>query len=283
MTLLRLISGCLLVVSGIVWGETKTGEPTNAAEAIAKKEERNAKLDRSYRTWKANLPPAQQKWEDTLEANLGSFYFPHHVKDKLIGLETAWDYVEDVENLPRVLLIGDSISRGYTQAIRKALLGKANVHRAPANCGSSATGIKKLSVWLEGGPWDVIHFNFGIHDRSTSDKLYASNLEQIVVELEKTHSRLIWANTTPTVSEQNSEHFTPERCASLNAIAGEIMQRHQIPVDDLCSLVQPRLAELQQSGNVHFTDKGYDVLGAQVAAEILEILAAAPTQPIQVK
>jgi lysophospholipase L1-like esterase len=54
-------------------------------------------------------------------------------------------------------------------------------------------------------------------------------------------------------------------------------------VDDLCSLVQPRLAELQQPGNVHFTDKGYDVLGEQVAAEILEILAAAPTQPIQVK
>jgi hypothetical protein len=69
--------------------------------------------------------------------------------------------------LPRVLLIGDSVSRGYTQAVRTALAGKANVHRAPANCGPTASGIKNIEVWLGDGKWDVIHFNFGIHDRNT--------------------------------------------------------------------------------------------------------------------
>src|SRR5690606_40932947 len=68
-----------------------------------------------------------------------------------LGRSNAWDYVEDDPALPRVLLIGDSVSRGYTQAVRKALQGKVNVHRAPANCGPTATGLKKMDVWLEIG------------------------------------------------------------------------------------------------------------------------------------
>lgn len=46
--------------------------------------------------------------------------------------------------------------------------GAANVHRAPANCGPTASGLKNIDVWLGDGKWDVIHFNFGIHDRATS-------------------------------------------------------------------------------------------------------------------
>jgi hypothetical protein len=33
--------------------------------------------------------------------------------------------------LPRVLLIGDSISKGYTPEVQKLLAGKANVHFSP--------------------------------------------------------------------------------------------------------------------------------------------------------
>lgn len=39
---------------------------------------------------------------------------------------SAWDYVEDDPKLPRVLIIGDSISRAYTVPVRSALAGKAN-------------------------------------------------------------------------------------------------------------------------------------------------------------
>ena len=42
--------------------------------------------------------------------------------------------IEDVKGLPRVLLIGDSISIGYTLPVRNLLYGKANVHRPPVNC-----------------------------------------------------------------------------------------------------------------------------------------------------
>ena len=42
--------------------------------------------------------------------------------------------VVDDPALPRVLIIGDSISIGYTLPLRAALDGIANVHRPPTNC-----------------------------------------------------------------------------------------------------------------------------------------------------
>ena len=78
--------------------------------------------------------------------------------------------VEDAANLPRVLLIGDSISIGYTAAVRELLKGKANVHRPPTNCASTLVGLKSLEAWLGDKKWDVIHFNWGLHDLKYIDE-----------------------------------------------------------------------------------------------------------------
>jgi hypothetical protein len=43
--------------------------------------------------------------------------------------DPSLDPINDDPALPRVLLIGDSISMGYTLPVRTALKGKANVHR----------------------------------------------------------------------------------------------------------------------------------------------------------
>ena len=142
-------------------------EPTNVKEAAAIKAREKAELDKKYQAWVAKLSPAQQAWERTLQAELGDFYLPIHKREKVAGKSNAWDFVEDDPSLPRVLLIGDSVSRAYTRTVRKELRGIANVHRAPANCGPTSTGLKKIDVWLGDGKWDVIHFNFGIHDRAT--------------------------------------------------------------------------------------------------------------------
>ncbi|MFY8230115.1 MAG: SGNH/GDSL hydrolase family protein, partial [Opitutales bacterium] len=151
--------------------EPPKGEPTNAkeaaAQAAAKKAAQDKVVDEKYQGWAATLSPEAQAWEKVLQSQLGNFYLPLHKRDKVAGKSNAWDFVQDDPKLPRVLLIGDSVSRGYTQPTRVALAGKANVHRAPANCGPTASGLKNLDVWLGAGKWDVIHFNFGIHDRAT--------------------------------------------------------------------------------------------------------------------
>lgn len=287
--MLRLVSLGILSLLSMVYGETPTNSepplsapvttnpPAQATPSIAPddaslKSEATRKIDAKYEEWKSTLSPERRKWEETLDATLGSFYLPGRKSDVVSGKPDAWDFVEDDPNLPRVLLIGDSISRGYTMDVRKALAGKANVHRAPENCGSSTRGLKNLSIYLGDEKWDVIHFNFGIHDRNAKPDEYTANLEQIISGLDKSGAKLIWARTTPSASATNNEHYSPEQCVKLNETADAVMMKHGIPEDDLYTLVQPRLAELQLTNNVHFNDQGYALLGNQVASSILMVL-----------
>ena len=62
---------------------------------------------------------------------------------------------------------------------------------------TTATGLKKMDVWLGDGKWDVIHFNFGIHDRATPISNYTQRLEQLIERMKKTGAKLDWASTMP--------------------------------------------------------------------------------------
>ena len=255
--------------------EPPKGEPTNAkeaaAQAAAKKAAQDKVVDEKYQAWVAKLSPEAQAWEKVLQSQLGNFYLPLHKRDKVAGKSNAWDFVLDDPKLPRVLLIGDSVSRGYTQPTRVALAGKANVHRAPANCGPTASGLKNLDVWLGAGKWDVIHFNFGIHDRATPAADYVKRLEEIVARLEKTGAKLIWASTTP-IPDNPAQKQTAQSVVDKNALAAEVMKKHGIPTDDLFGAMTPRLKEFQPPLDVHYTGAGYDFLGAKVGESVLAVL-----------
>jgi len=246
------------------------GEPTNAAEA-AKKAKADADLEAKYQALVAKLTPDQQAWERVLQDQLGSFYLPLHKRDKVAGRSNAWDFVQDDPTLPRVLLIGDSVSRGYTQAVREALAGKANVHRAPANCGPTASGLKNIDVWLGDGKWAVIHFNFGIHDRATPIPDYTQRLGQLVERMQKTGAKLIWASTTP-IPDDPARQQTAASIVERNQAAAELMAQHGIAIDDLFTAITPHLAEMQNPGDVHFNAQGYEFLGRTVAASIEEAI-----------
>jgi len=256
-----------LMVSPL-FGKDKKTEPTNAAEAAAKKAEQAADVNKKFAAWKATLAPDQQAWETVLEENLGSFYLPIYKKQKLTGRVTAWDYVVDDPKLPRVLLIGDSVSRGYTLAARKALAGKANVHRAPANCGPTATALKKLDVWLGKGDWDLIHFNFGIHDRRTPAADYESRLETIVERLKNTGAKLVWASSTPIPADWKEGPEIKTLLEEKNEIAARVMKQNGVEIDDLFTFITPHLPDTQNPKDVHFNSKGYEMLGKQVAQQI---------------
>jgi lysophospholipase L1-like esterase len=269
-----LLFSCLAV--GLIAAEPPKGEPTNAAEAAAqlaaKKVAQEKFIDDRYQALVAKLSPEEQAWEKVLQGQLGNFYLPLHKRDKIAGKSNAWDFVKEDPKLPRVLLIGDSVSRGYTQPTRVALAGKANVHRAPANCGPTASGLKNLEVWLGEGKWDVIHFNFGIHDRATPAADYVKRLEEIVTRLEKTGAKLIWASTTP-IPDNPAQKQTAQSVVEKNALAAEVMKKRGIPTDDLFGEMTPRLKEFQPPLDVHFTGAGYDFLGAKVGESILSVLA----------
>jgi lysophospholipase L1-like esterase len=246
-------------------------EPTNAQEAAAQKAAEEHKLDEDYQAVVAKLPAEQQAWERVLQQNLGAFYLPIHKREKVAGKSNAWDFVQDDPKLPRVLLIGDSVSRGYTQAARKALAGKANVHRAPENCGPTANGLKKLDVWLGDGKWDVIHFNFGIHDRATPLADYTQRLDQLIERMQKTDAKLVWCSTTP-IPDDAAKKQSAVSIVERNQAAAEVMKKRGIATDDLFTAITPHLAEMQNPNDVHFNAAGYDFLGQQVANSIEAVL-----------
>lgn len=247
------------------------GEPTNAAEAAAQKAKAEAIVDEQYQALVAKMSPEQQAWEQVLQSQLGGFYLPLHKRDKVAGRSNAWDFVADDPKLPRVLLIGDSVSRGYTQSVRKALAGKANVHRAPANCGPTASGLRNIDVWLGDGKWDVIHFNFGIHDRNTAVADYEQRLAQLIRRMEQTGAKLVWASTTP-IPDDPEKKQTAASIVDRNQVAAALMEKHGVATNDLFAVITPHLAELQNPNDVHFNAKGCDFLGETVAKAIAAAL-----------
>ena len=259
------------VLGGHCLAASEPAKAARTASAAASKPADDAAVEEKYQALVAKLPADEQAWERTLQANLGSFYLPIHKRERGEGIPNAWAFVKDDPRLPRVLLIGDSVSRGYTMAVRKVLAGRANVHRAPENCGGTANALKKLDMWLGDGKWDLIHFNFGIHDRATPAAQYEERLEKIVARLRKTGAKLVWASTTPIPRDEATKQ-TPESIVERNTVAAGVMQRHGIAVDDLFTFITPHLATAQNPNDVHFNAKGYDLLGSQVARSILESL-----------
>lgn len=264
--LTRALLLCLLLAGPAIAQQTKPAtEPSTGKELAQKKSEPGWDLDADAKR-KAAMSPEELAWETLLEQNLGSFYLPIHKKEKLAGKSNAWDFVQDDPKLPRVLLIGDSVSRAYTQAVRASLAGKANVHRAPENCGPTKNGLKKLDIWLGTGHWDVIHFNFGIHDRNTPPDEYEKNLREIVSRLKATKAKIIWATTTPT--PPNSKEYPAGRIEKLNEVAAKVAAENGLLVDDLYTYILPTLAQHQNPNDVHFNAAGYTRLSEKVTQSL---------------
>jgi len=195
--------------------------------------------------------------------------------------DPAFDQVKDDPKLPRVLLIGDSISIGYTIPVQKLLKGRVNVHRIPDNGGPTTNGLAKLPQWLGKGRWDVIHFNWGLHDlkimaddqRQVPPEAYEKNLRELVLQLKATGAALIWATTTPVPAGKLSPPRNADDVPAYNAIARKIMDENQIAIDDLYSFALPQLSKIQRPMNVHFTPEGSTALAGQVATSIESVLS----------
>jgi len=207
--------------------------------------------------------------------------------------DPAFAKVEDKPSLPRVLLIGDSISIGYTVDVQKLLAGKANVHRIPTNGGPTTNGLENLKKWLGDGKWDVIHFNWGLHDLkyvvrgstivdatavgahpqiALAD--YEKNLRELVAQLKATGAKLIWCSTTPVPPGAKGRIAGDE--LKYNEAAARVMKEAGIPTNDLHAHAAPKLSEIQQKADVHYNPAGSKYLGEKVAAEIEKLLPKSP-------
>ena len=174
---------------------------------------------------------------------------------------------------PRVLLIGDSICTYYTPFVKRAIRGKAEVRRS-GHAAHTRYGLEHLDKWLGKKPWDVIHFNWGLHDlknRGTKVPVeeYEKNLRKLVRRLKRTKAKLVFATTTP-VGPEAARRISD--VIKYNKAAIRVMKREGVPVNDIYAILIPQRRKIQTGDGVHFTDKGNRMIGEAVAGHILDLL-----------
>ncbi|WP_340113951.1 SGNH/GDSL hydrolase family protein [Maribellus mangrovi] len=198
------------------------------------------------------------------------------------------------DQLKKVLLLGDSISIGYTPFVQDLLKHLAVVSRPmlangrAENCQGTNNGVANIRRWIGDTKWDLIHFNFGLHDLKHVDsitgensdnaedplqadlKQYKKNLKKIVEELKQTGADLIFATTTPYPDTVSNPLRDPGMSEKYNRVAIKIMNKNNIGINDLYTFAEPRLDEIQIPDNVHFTEDGYRQLAKKVADRITE-------------
>lgn len=205
---------------------------------------------------------------------------PGHIALAQKKADPAFEPVKDDPKLPRVLLIGDSISIGYTLPTRTLLEGVANVHRIAENGGPTINGVKKIDTWLGDGKWDVIHFNWGLHDIKLDKEgkhqvpidAYEKNLRELVKKMKATKAKLIWASTTPVPEGKLNPPRKDADVVAFNAVARKIMEENGVAIDDLYEFARPKLEKIQLKENVHFTKDGSKVLAEEVTKHIKKSL-----------
>ena len=177
--------------------------------------------------------------------------------------------IEDVAGLPRILIVGDSISIGYTLPTRALLKGKANLHRIPTNGGPTTKGLAEIDKWLDKSKWDLIHFNWGLHDLKymgpkgenlypkekggkpqVAIEDYEKNLNKLVARMKKTGAKLVWRNTTPIPPGSKGRYVGDS--VRYNEAAARVMKKHDVPTLDLFTPSKKNMKTWMRPANVHY-------------------------------
>lgn len=178
-------------------------------------------------------------------------------------------------DLPRVLLIGDSIVAGYRNGVRDELSGKATVTAfSTSKCVGDPDLLVEVEYAMKHFRPAVIHFNNGLHGFTTTEAAYGRYLEQFVIDLGGLvpEAKLIWASSTPICGVDDAAGLDPVkngRVVERNRLAWAIMEKHGIAVNDLYSamLGQPGFRVDDQ---YHYNDAGQKFQAERVAAAIRE-------------
>ena len=194
---------------------------------------------------------------------------------------------------PKVLIMGDSISIGYTPYVVENLKGLAEVKRHRGNAGPTIRGLAKIEEWLGEEKWDLIHFNWGLwdmygweyHKEDRSPKAYGKRLEALVARLKETGAQLIWATTTPACPDnettmkrrfQQDVRIPSELEQKYLTVALGIMKKNGVQVNDLYAFIKPQWDKYAiADDNVHFKPEGKKALGKKVAEHIAGTLKEA--------
>lgn len=193
-------------------------------------------------------------------------------------------------NRPRVLLIGDSILNGYKKQVISSLEGKAYVD-AWVNPHHQSENLNKvlLPAVLANGPYEVVHFNMGLHGWTegrivdgTFEPLTKGYVQMLRDKLPK--ARLVWASSTPVTtrgkpSDLQFEPMINPIIIEHNRMAAKVMAEMKVPVNDFYALLSGKL-KLAKGDRFHWTGAAYKLLGESATKSVLRALARPDAQPV---
>lgn len=194
------------------------------------------------------------------------------------------------ERKTKILIIGDSISLGYTPFVMKSMEDKAIVTHNKGNAQHSGYGLENIETWIQEDDYDIIQFNWGLWDlcyrhpdskvQGNRDKIngkltftleeYGENLEKIVAILkEKSNAKLIFV-TTSYVPKEEAGRFETD-AVKYNQIAKSVMKKYSIPVNDIYRKSKT-IHEKYGKGNddVHYQDEGYKLMGEVITSFLIK-------------
>jgi len=177
-------------------------------------------------------------------------------------------------HLPNVLLLGDSISRGYYEAAAALLEGKANVYLFAT---SAAVGADMLLDQIRayrkmvGIRFDVVHVNNGMHGKTYTEAEYRAHYPEFLdtVKRQWPKAKCIVATTTPVLND-SEDGPANARIVVRNATALEDAKKSGCGIDDQHALMLQH--QDLHDGNLHYTAAGSRLQAEQVVMSILSVL-----------
>lgn len=176
-------------------------------------------------------------------------------------------------DLPRVLLIGDSITRAYhAEAERLMADFFACARLATSKSVCDPDFVRELALVLDDYRYEIIHINNGLHGWDYTEPDYGLHVDRVLawLRLRQPQARLIWALTTP-VRDPNDCTRPVEidtRVRERNRLAAECAAHHGAAVNDLYALFSAH-PEWYGGDGLHGNQAGDIALGRHVASTIL--------------
>eukprot|EP01084_Bolivina_argentea_P261479 441892_1 len=146
--------------------------------------------------------------------------------------------------LPNVMIMGDSVSLGYTPYVINDTKNVYIQHSPSGGDGgaqSTLYGLQCLPLFMKSVNqtfinWDLIQFNFGLHDLDNSTgaeneyKQQLENITQYLMNYDNGSIKLQYATTTPMMVDYDVGNYVVE---DDNKHAVDIMNKYDIPIVDL--------------------------------------------------
>ena len=180
--------------------------------------------------------------------------------------------------MKKIVLLGDSIRKGYDKYVKMAFKDVAEVYYPTENCRFAAYTLRFLPEWKKafgcGDDVDCVHWNVGLWDslvlfdeHLTPLEIYKYYIERVCNQIQRLFpkAKVIFATSTPVIERLFKENKRYNKDIELyNAAAIAIAKEHGFEITDLYAVANKAPEEYHSDLTHYYTKEGTRLLAEQV-------------------